>query len=172
MEYSFAGHVLLDLEIKAVLGGRSDAENVGVTMVKDQPLGAGRLVGLWLQNWLTGLFPGQRSLLGLGRGWFRCDRGLGRGDTRCWPGLGGERRSRGDAWSWGRSGRRRRSWLSPRFREGSRVADHPGVGVRRGLELLAGPVRCGLNGHGVHACLAKHPVSVHVGRLSDSDSAR
>ena len=93
MEYSFAGHVLLDLEIKAVLGGRSDAENVGVTMVKDQPLGAGRLIGFWLQNWLTGLFPGLGSLLGSGGGWFRCDRGLGRGD----------------AWSWGRSGRRRRS---------------------------------------------------------------
>lgn len=47
----------------------------------------------------------------------------------------------------------------------------PGA-TRARLELLAGPVRCGLNGHGVHACLAKHPVSVHVGRLSDSDSAR
>lgn len=41
MEYSFAGHVLLDLEIKAVLGSRSDAENVGVTMVR---------TNLWVQG--------------------------------------------------------------------------------------------------------------------------
>ncbi len=58
-----------DLEIKAVLGGRSNAENVGVTMVRTNLWVQGVLVAFGFRTGLE-FVPRGWDLLGSGEGWF------------------------------------------------------------------------------------------------------